>query len=274
MSLSPEGVVLALFALCTGACVGSFVNVLIYRLPREKSVVSPGSHCFCCGTPLRARDLVPVFSYLLSGGRCRYCGVALSGQYALVEAACALLFAALAVRWGATLTLLVYAVAAAAMMAAFGTDVRGKIIPTVLNQVIFAAGVLGAALAALLPADLRPGLPTVGYSLLGAVVGFVLFEAIVRLGRWWFGQEAMGGGDVLLVAAVGALLGPGAAFWTFFLVSLFTALAVCAPLLLLSRVGRRQAVPFGPFLVAGALTVMLWPELPHALARLEGFGGH
>ena len=62
MSLSPVDVVLAAFALCVGACVGSFVNVLIYRLPREKSVVSPGSHCFCCGTPLRPRDLVPVFS--------------------------------------------------------------------------------------------------------------------------------------------------------------------------------------------------------------------
>ena len=256
-------------ALGLGACVGSFVNVLIYRLPRERSVVSPGSHCFCCGTPLGARDLVPVFSYLLSGGHCRYCGAALSGQYATVEALCAVLYGALAWRWGPSLTFAVYAVAAAAMVAACGTDLRLKIIPNSLNQAIGVAGFGGALLALWLPAQ---RLPSPALSLLGAAVGWAVFESVVRFGRWWFGQEAMGGGDVLLAAAVGALLGPTRAFAAFFLVSIVAGAVIGLLLMAVARVHRRQAIPFGPFLVAGALTVMLAPQVGDWVAAIYHLG--
>lgn len=263
--------VLLVFATAAGACVGSFVNVLIYRLPRERSIASPGSHCFCCGTPLVARDLVPVFSFLVADRRCRYCGVALSGQYAWVEAICAVLYALIYLRWGETLTTLVYFVAAAAMLAATGTDLRFKLIPNALNQTILVAGLLGAAVGGWLPSELRPQLPTFGLAVLGSVVGWLWFEAIVRLGRWALGQEAMGGGDVLLAGAVGALLGPSWLFAVFFFISVLSGAVLGGGLMLVGLVKRREPIPFGPFMVLGALVVMLWPQVAEALARLEGF---
>lgn len=271
MPIEPTRIVLALGALLLGGCVGSFVNVLIYRLPREKSVVSPGSHCFCCGTELAPRDLVPVFSFLVAGRRCRYCGVALSSQYAVVEALVGLLYLAIFWHWGMTVTTLAYFVAAAAMVAATGTDLHYKIIPNALNQMLLLTGLAAAALGAFVSGEAHRGLPTLGYSLLGAVVGWVLFETIVRLGRWWFGQEAMGGGDVLLAAGVGALLGPGRQFAAFFLVSILTGAVIGGALLVSGRMNRREPIPFGPFLVLGALAVMLAPELGHFVAQLYGF---
>jgi leader peptidase (prepilin peptidase)/N-methyltransferase len=269
--MDPLRLVVAAAALGVGACVGSFVNVLIWRLPRERSVVLPGSHCFCCGTPLAARDLVPVFSYLLGGRRCRYCGVPLGAQYAVVEALCALLYAALAWRWGPSATFVAYAVACAAMLAAFGTDLWFKIIPNALNQTLLLTGLLGAVARGWWPTPREAGLPTLGQAVLGAAVGWLVFETVVRLGRWWFGQEAMGGGDVLLAGGIGALLGPGRWFGAFFLLSILTGALVGGGLLLTGRLKRREPMPFGPFMVLGALAVMLWPELGGWVAGLYGF---
>ncbi len=264
-----------------GLCVGSFVNVLIFRLPRERSVVWPGSHCFCCGTELAARDLVPVLSYVLGGRRCRYCGVVLSSQYAWVEFVCGLLFAALAWRWGASLGAVVMMVATAAMVASFGTDLRHKIIPSSLNTAVFAAG-FGGSLAAAAVRWLRPdlaaavigpqGLPRPIESLLGAVVGYLVFEAIVRLGRWMFKQEAMGGGDVLLAAAIGALFGPGRQFGAFFLLGILSGAVIGLLLMATGRLSRREPIPFGPFLIGAALVVMLWPAVADQVAGWYGFG--
>ncbi|NUP98271.1 MAG: prepilin peptidase [Armatimonadetes bacterium] len=279
----PEAVraVWTIGALLLGLCVGSFVNVLIFRLPRGRSVVAPRSHCFCCGTELAARDLIPVLSYLLAGRRCRYCGVALSAQYVWVEALCGLLYAGIAWRWGLTLPTFVYFVAAAAMLAGFGTDVRHKIIPSELNAAVFFAGLAGslggAAVRRLAPLDapLLLGdapLPTPGAALLGAVVGYLVFETIVRVGRRIFGQEAMGGGDVLLAAAVGTLLGPGRRFGAFFLLGILGGALVGVLLMLTGKLSRREPMPFGPFLIVAALVTLLWPQLGDAVARLYGFG--
>lgn len=271
MPIEPTRVVLAIGALLLGCCVGSFVNVLIYRLPREKSVVSPGSHCFCCGTELAARDLVPMLSLLLAGRRCRYCGVALSMQYSWVEALCGLLYLAIYWRWGNTVTTVAYFIATAALVAGTGTDLRHKIIPNSINQALLFTGLGAALLAWLMPRLPAPGLPSLKLALIGAVVGWCVFEAIVRLGRWWFGQEAMGGGDVLLAAGVGALIGPGRQFAAFFLISILAGALIGGLLLVSGRMDRRDPIPFGPFLVLGALAVMLAPELGHQVAALYGF---
>lgn len=263
-----------------GLNVGSFVNVLIFRLPRNRSVVWPGSHCFHCGTELTPRDLVPVLSYLLSGGRCRYCGVFLSSQYAWVEFACGLLYAGLAWRWSGSLGAVIMMLATAAMLGAFGTDVRHKIIPTSLNTTVFVAGLGGSLIAALLRSTapdtaagiIGPwGLPSPGMSLLGAVVGYAIFEAIVRGGRWIFQQEAMGGGDVLLAGAVGALFGPGRWFATFFLVGIVSGAVLGVALMLTGRLSRREPIPFGPFLIGAAIFVMLFPALTDTVAGWYGF---
>ncbi|MBI5830873.1 MAG: prepilin peptidase [Armatimonadetes bacterium] len=271
MPIEPTRVVLAIGSLLLGCCVGSFVNVLIYRLPREKSVVSPGSHCFCCGTELAPRDLIPMLSLLLAGRRCRYCGVALSMQYSWVEALVGVAYLAVFWRWGATVTTIAYFVATAAMVAGTGTDLRYKIIPNALNQTLLVAGLGAAALVHAFPWLPAPGLPSLKLALLGAVVGWSAFEAIVRVGRWWFGQEAMGGGDVLLAAGVGALIGPGRQFAAFFLISIMAGAVIGGLLLASGRMSRRDPIPFGPFLVLGALAVMLAPELGYQIAALYGF---
>ena len=266
-----------------GLAVGSFVNVLIFRLPRERSVVWPGSHCFSCGTELGVRDLVPVVSYLLSGRRCRYCGVVLSSQYAWVELACGLLFAGLAWRWGLTIGAVAMMVATAAMVAAFGTDVRHKIIPSSLNAAIFVAGFGGSLIAAAVRAA-RPdlaeqvsgveSLPPPVWSLVGALVGYLVFEAIVRVGRWIFKQEAMGGGDVLLSAAIGALLGPGRRFGAFFLLGIMSGAVIGVLLMATGRLSRRDPIPFGPFLIGAALVVLLWPAVADVVAGWYGYASY
>lgn len=273
--------ILALAAVPFGLNVGSFVNVLIYRLPRERSVVHPRSHCFCCGTPLAGRDLLPLVSSWLAGGRCRYCGVALAGQYNLVEAACGLLFGLLVYRWGVTVSGLTYCAVAAVLLAACGTDLKHKIIPTQLN-VALAALALGGSVAAWLVdlADPRrelriigaAPLPTPLEALAGMLVGYVVFEAIVRLGRLIFRQEAMGGGDVLLAAAVGALLGPGRRFAAFCLLGILTGALWGLLLILTGRLSRREPMAFGPFLVVGTWWVMLFPRVADWIAALYGFG--
>ncbi len=276
----PLRMVLTISAGLLGLCVGSFVNVLIFRLPRGRSVVAPRSHCFCCGTELAARDLIPVLSYLLSGRRCRYCGVALSSQYAWVEAICGGLYAALVWRWGPGLSTVVMLIATAALVAAFGTDVRQKIIPSELNAAVLIAGLGGSLLAAgirrLSPDTaatfIGPAyLPAPGASLAGIVVGYVVFEAIVRVGRRLFGQEAMGGGDVLLAAALGSILGPWRRFGAFFLIGIVSGAVVGVLLIATGRLSRRDPMPFGPFLVLAALLIFLFPHLSDLVAAMYGF---
>lgn len=257
------------FAVAFGLAAGSFANVLAYRLPRERPVVTPRSHCFCCGTPLAGVDLVPLWSFLRGGRCCRYCGVALSGQYLWVELACGLLFGLLFVRFGVGLGSIAYAVAGVAMLAAFVIDLRHKIIPGVLPAVIAAVGLLASAVGTLAPAALGPVvLPSFGLSLAGMAVGYLVFETIVRLGRVIFGQEAMGGGDVLLAAALGTLLGPGRRFWAFFLLGILGGAVIGGLLLATGRLGRREGLAFGPFLIAGALAVLLLPQLGDWVAAM------
>lgn len=269
--MDPVRAVATVAAACFGASVGSFLNVVIFRLPRGRSVIAPRSHCFCCGTELSGRDLFPVLSYLLNRGQCRHCGVVYSSQYAWVEALTALYFAALVARWGVGTVSLTFAVAGSAMIAAFVTDVRHKIIPLSLPLVVGAAGLLGALAGRFAPGWLGDGPPhyppSPAYALAGAALGYGLLEAVVRIGRVAFGKEAMGGGDVLLAAAVGMLLGPGRRFWTFFLIAVFSGGLFGLGLMLTRRAGRHDEIPFGPYLVLGALAMMLWPELAEPVAR-------
>lgn len=276
----PVRLVWVFSAVLMGLCVGSFVNVLIFRLPRGRSVVRPRSHCFCCGTELGLRDLVPVLSYLLSRRCCRYCGAALSSQYAWVESLCGLLFGVMAALWTPGLTTVLYLAAGAVLLAAFVTDLKHKIIPTELNTTVFLLGLLGSCAAWGLQ---RTGgrsaadwlgsawLPTPAQSLAGAVLGYLVFEAIVRIGRRVFGQEAMGGGDVLLAAAVGTFLGPWRRFGAFFIIGIMSGAIVGVVLMATGRLSRREPIPFGPFLIAGALTVWLCPQVADLIARMYGF---
>jgi len=228
-----------------GAVVGSFLNVVIWRLPRGESVVRPGSRCTACGAAVRWHDNVPIVSYLLLRGRCRACGAGFSAEYPVVEAANAGLYALLAWRFGPVAALPVYMVLTSALLAAAVIDLHHRILPDRITLPGIALGLIASA--TLLPA-------TVVDALAGAALGGGLYFLIAVASR-----GGMGGGDIKLIAMIGAFLGWQAVLLTTFLATVVGGL-VGVVLMFAFRKGRKYAVPFGPFLAAAAIVCVLWGQ--------------
>lgn len=192
-----------------GAVVGSFLNVLIYRLPRGLSIVKPRSHCPNCKTELGAKDLVPLLSFLWQRGRCRYCGARISWRYFWVELTTGLLFWGIYWRYGWSWDTLFYVLFAAALIAAFFIDLEHFLIPDGLNVLML---VLGIARNLMLIAEGDPqawvlvGGWRLPYALVGAVVCTAVFATIALMGRVMFRKDALGFGDVKLARAIGAMI--------------------------------------------------------------------
>jgi len=192
-----------------GAVVGSFLNVLIYRLPRGLSIVKPRSHCPNCKTELRARDLVPLLSFLWQRGKCRYCGARISWRYFWVELATGSLFWGIYWRYGWSWDTLFYVLFAAALIAAFFIDLEHFLIPDGLNVFMLA---LGVARNVMLIAENNPqawvvvGGWKLPYALVGAIVCTAIFATIAVMGRVMFRKDAMGFGDVKLARAIGTMM--------------------------------------------------------------------
>ncbi len=224
-----------------GAVFGSFLNVCILRWGAEpkESVVRPPSRCPRCGRGVAWYDNVPVVSWLVLRGRCRNCGEPISIQYPLVEVVTGLLWALLVWRSGPTLEALRGSVFATILLGIAMTDARAYIIPDEFTWGGLGLGLLFA---------LGGGVHTLGHALLGASVGFGLLWLVGAAGTWVLKQEAMGGGDIKMMAMVGAFLGWQGVLLTIFLGALLGSL-VFVPLAL---AGRKQLVPFGIFLAAGA----------------------
>lgn len=232
-----------------GLAVGSFLNVVIHRLPRKESIVSPGSRCPSCGAALRWYDNLPVLSYVALGGRCRGCRERISIRYPIVELVTALLFVAHYYVLGWTPLLAVRLLSASAMVALFAIDLEHQLLP---DAITLPGIVLGLVFSLFFP----PGL--VG-ALLGILVGggflWLVGEAYFR----YAGEEGMGGGDVKMLAMIGAFLGWKLTLLTLVLSSIagsVIGLAVIA----LKRGGLKHALPFGTFLALGALAASLWGE--------------
>jgi leader peptidase (prepilin peptidase)/N-methyltransferase len=230
------------FAGVIGAVVGSFLNVVAYRLPRHESLVSPGSHCTGCGAAIKPYDNIPIISWLLLRGHCRSCGAAISPRYPLVEALTGALCvgAVLAHDSAAAIALsvlLILLVVPAAMI-----DLEHRIIPNRITA-------LGAVLAVLVGVALDPaGEPERLIAGLAAG-GFLLLAALAYPG-------GMGMGDVKLAAVMGLLLGPAVA--PAILIALLSGVLVGAVIIARkgTQAGRKTAVPFGPFLALGALVAV------------------
>jgi len=264
-------------ALLIGASVGSFANVVVARLPAGLSIVKPRSRCPRCLGPIAWYDNLPVISWLLLRARCRSCGAAISARYPLVELAVAAA-ALLALRRhgpsGAALAELGFV---ASLLVLALIDLDTWLLPNALTWPLLAGGLLLSALGA-------TAAPSLGAAVWGAGVGFATFAAVAFLGKRLAGREAMGFGDVWLLAGLGAFLGVKALLPLVLLASI-QGTAVGAILGLLGRLPRgegaappegaagqgeeewvppRNAVPFGPFLVAGALE---WLYLGADIAR-------
>ena len=255
-----EGFRLAIFVIA-GLAMGSFLTVVSYRLPRRQSVVKPRSACPACGTTIRSRDNVPVFSYLLLRGKCRDCGAKISPVYPLTEAATGLLFAAAALRFDRVLIAAVIAVFLGVVLAAAVIDARHRIIP---NRLVY-AGLIGFAVV--LVAGRLAGQ---GTDPLGALAGFLAFGGGLMLVAL-ISPKGMGMGDVKLAALIGLVLGSlgmryvAVAAGGAILAGGLGAVAV----LVVGKVGRKQAIPFGPYLAAGALVSAFGaPQISHAYLQL------
>ena len=244
--MNDELIVVLFFAL-VGAVVGSFLNVCILRLPSQQSVVRPPSRCPKCGTGVRWYDNIPVLSWMLLRGRCRHCANPISMQYPLVELATACIWAWMATRYGNELESLRAAIFLTLLLGIAMTDAREYIIPDEFSLGGLAIG-LGFSLIY--------GIDGLKDAAIGAVVGFLTLWAVAWLGKHAFKKEAMGGGDIKMMAMVGAFLGWTGVFLTIFLGSVVGTL-IFGPLAL---AGKKRDVPFGIFLALGAAVTFLWGD--------------
>ena len=234
-----------------GAIVGSFLNVVIWRVPRGESVVHPPSACPACGQPIRPRDNIPVVGWLLLHGKCRDCQEPISARYPLVEAGTGLLFAAFALEFGWDPVLPAYLYLAAIGVALALIDLDVKRLPDVLTLPSYVVGAVLLGIAAVAGDDLH----ALVRALLGAAAMFAIYFALC------FAYPAgMGFGDVKLSGVLGLYTGwLGWDVWGaglllgFFLGGLFGI-----GLVLLKRGGRKTAVPFGPFMLLGALIAVFF----------------
>ncbi len=245
-----------IFAAAFGACAGSFFNVLIHRMPRGESVVRPRSRCPACGTPIRALDNIPLVSYALLRGRCRGCGARISPRYPAVEALTALGYAGAALLDGPGYAFLRDVALFSFFVPITFIDVDHRIIPDELSIGGLAAGLLLSFL---------PGGDWKG-SLAGGVIGGGILYATARGYERVAGREGMGGGDVKLIAMIGAFLGWRGALLTIFFASV---LGVLGGVLAMRKgeEGLKTAIPFGPYLCAAGLLVRFRGE---AVWRLMG----
>ena len=238
-----------LFALL-GLAVGSFLNVCIDRLPQNKSIVFPPSHCEACRHKLTAKDLIPVFSYLRLRGRCRYCQAAIPRRLFWVELATAVIFALLYWHYGLSPALGIMAFYACLFTIIFVVDLEHGLI---LNKVVY-PGMVVALLLALLP---RPWLTQwvvtgITNAALGGAVGFVILLLIAIVSR-----GGMGWGDVKLAALIGLATGFPLVFFSLIMGAIIGGIVAVA-LIIAKKKTRRETIPFGPFLALAAMITLLW----------------
>ncbi len=237
---------------CFAACWGSFLNVCIYRIPMELSVVAPGSHCFACQKPVAWYDNIPVLSWCILRGRCRHCGAAFSIRYALVEALTATLFLAVWMQYGPSWITPAYWLMCFGLLLGSGVDLDEMWIP---DRVTWGGMIIGIPLSALLPELHGQEIWYQGLlvSTLGAAAGFGSLWAVGKIGTWLFKKDAMGFGDVKLMGALGAFLGAPAILYIVFVAALLGSV-VGVTLIACGKKELGGKIPFGPYLSAAAVS--------------------
>ncbi len=236
-----------------GAVVGSFLNVCIYRIPLEKSVIRPRSACPKCGAPIAGYDNIPILSWFLLRGRCRHCQAPIAARYPLVEALTALLFALVWRRYGWDPRTPIYWLGIGGLILGTFVDFDHLIIP---DRVTLGGIAAGLALSGVAP--VLHGAPNwlegLSAATVGAIVGSGSLWLVAEVGRMVFKKEAMGLGDVKLLGAIGAFLGWKAVLFSLVFSSLVGSVA---GIYLIVRKGRawQSKIPYGPYL---SLAAVVW----------------
>lgn len=259
--------IIKIFVFIFGSVVGSFLNVCIYRMPLGKSVVWPGSHCPNCEKRIPWYDNMPFISYILLKGKCRFCKERISIRYLIVELFTAIMFVALFNRYGLSFDFFFYLILICSLIVATFIDVKHRIIP---DEISIGGIILGFLLSAVKGFHLTP----MTYNLrpmLNSILGIIIGGGIIYLTGALFNivyfkllkkppiqgeTESMGGGDVKLLAMIGAFLGWQRVIMTFFLAPFFGAVIGIINLL----VKKDHTIPYGPFLSLGAILSLFWTD--------------
>lgn len=238
-----------------GAIVGSFLNVCIYRMPREKSIVTPGSRCTHCQRAIRWHDNIPLISFILLGGKCRHCKKKISWRYPLVELIGALtpvwVFSQEGFRWETVIfTILIWGLIVVTFV-----DFEHQIIPDEISVGGLAAGILVSGVYPQLHGA-QGWVFGIKEAIIGAAVGAASIYLVGLLGRLIFRREAMGMGDVKLMGMLGAVLGWKQILLVFFIAPLFGSVVGLA----IKWIKKSDVIPYGPFLSLATFVVLFWGE--------------
>lgn len=226
-----------------GLTIGSFLNVCTFRIPASKSIVRPGSMCPGCNSPIKYYDNIPVISYIFLGGKCRKCNMPISFRYPLVELISGLVALAVFIRFGLSFEGLVYFIFISTLIVITFIDIDHRIIPDVISLPGIPIGFLASFL-----------LSSISWkeSLIGILAGGGSLLAVAWIYNLITKKEGMGGGDIKLLAMIGAFIGLKGVLFTIFAASA-TGTAAGIAVMLKTQKGMKLAVPFGPFLSLGAM---------------------
>jgi leader peptidase (prepilin peptidase)/N-methyltransferase len=251
-------VVLLIFAFIFGMAIGSFLNVLIYRLPRRISIVAPHSFCPSCKKPIRWYENIPVISYIILGGRCARCSKKISLRYPVVEALTGLLFLYAASRYGLSYEFFFIVFFFSAMIVVAFIDFSFQVIPDIISM----PGIVLGMVYQIIKGDFLVGL-------VGMIFGGGLILLIRVIGGKVYKKEVMGLGDVYLTAMIGAFVG-----FPYIIPAIFVAALVGAILgvifIISTHQSRESPIPFGPFLGIGGVSVIILSPQFHQLFALLG----
>jgi leader peptidase (prepilin peptidase)/N-methyltransferase len=250
---NPDPTLLILIAaFIFGSMIGSFLNVCIVRLPKNESIITPPSHCPNCKTPILFYDNFPLVSYLLLRGQCRFCKERISPRYFFVELLMGILTVALLFRFGLSAAFFVNLVFVAALVVVSFIDLDVQIVPNVISLPGIGLGFVASLAQYPWPADSLSIPPSPLSSFIGILIGAGFLWLVAWGYEFFTGTEGMGGGDVKLLAMIGAFLGWPAIPLTLFFASV-TGSVIGVFLMVRAGAGGKYAIPFGPFLCLGAL---------------------
>ncbi|MBN1353249.1 MAG: prepilin peptidase [Candidatus Omnitrophica bacterium] len=242
-----------IFVFILGAVAGSFMNVCIYRLPKGESIITPRSHCPLCGTAIKWYDNVPVLSFLVLRGKCRACKKRISARYIIVETISGFISVFLFIRFGLTPDFFIFWYLSCMLIICSFIDLEIREIP---DAITLSGMPIGLFLAALYPPllDKTDHLGSFLDSFIGIIAGGGSIYLMGFLGEFIFKREAMGGGDVKLLAMIGAFIGWKLVILAFFLAPIFGSIA---GIVLKIRRGE-DIIPYGPHLSLAALVAVFW----------------
>ncbi|HAR96546.1 MAG TPA: prepilin peptidase [Deltaproteobacteria bacterium] len=255
------GVLPTILVFIFGVIIGSFLNVCIYRLPRNLSIVRPPSSCPSCGEPIHGYDNIPILSYLLLKGRCRDCGGAISIRYLAIEFMTGVFFVMLLWLFGLSIELAIYMLFVSLLIVISFIDLEFTIIPDILS--------VGGLVAGLAISFFRPDFGIID-AILGVLLGGGVLWAIAFFYELLRKREGMGGGDIKLLGMIGAFCGIQGVIFTLIAGSFMGAL-VGIPLTFKKQEGMTYALPFGPFLSFGAFVYIIAGD--PLVRALNGFLG-